>query len=207
MGAVIHENNQRNCGRVCRYREQPAGQPRRSQKTTPAKDLVLKGDAKCTSCHDEADSPQLLAIGRTRHGVKADERTPTCTSCHGESSEHVNYKGSAKPPKPDRTFGKNTQTSASDRNEACLTCHSSDRKRHLWEGSAHQVHDVACTSCHQVHVAHDNVTRQAHRSPTCVSHATRNSASRSTSNPTIRSWKAKCPVPIAITRTDRPARN
>lgn len=25
-----------------------------------AKDMVLKGDAKCTACHDEADSPQLL---------------------------------------------------------------------------------------------------------------------------------------------------
>jgi len=26
-----------------------------------AKDLVLKGDAKCTSCHDEADAPGMLA--------------------------------------------------------------------------------------------------------------------------------------------------
>ena len=80
-------------------------------KDEPAKDLVLKGDAKCTACHDEADSPQLLAIGKTRHGVRADERTPTCTSCHGESNEHLGYKGSAKPPKPDRTFGRNTQRS------------------------------------------------------------------------------------------------
>jgi DmsE family decaheme c-type cytochrome len=128
-----------------------------SEGKEPAKDLVLKGDAKCTACHDEADSAQLLAIGKTRHGVKADERTPTCTSCHGESSEHTNYKGSGKPPKPDRTFGKNTQTPATDRNQACLTCHSNDRKRHLWEGSAHQIHDVACTSCHQVHVAQDKV--------------------------------------------------
>ena len=29
-----------------------------------AKDLVLKGDAKCTACHDEADAPELLGIGR-----------------------------------------------------------------------------------------------------------------------------------------------
>lgn len=36
------------------------------------KDLVLKGDAKCTSCHDEADAPGLLAIGKTKHGTVAD---------------------------------------------------------------------------------------------------------------------------------------
>jgi DmsE family decaheme c-type cytochrome len=27
----------------------------------------------------------------------------------------------------------------------------------MWEGSAHQTHDVACTSCHQIHTAHDKV--------------------------------------------------
>ena len=27
-----------------------------------AKDLVLKGDAKCTRCHDETDSPKALSI-------------------------------------------------------------------------------------------------------------------------------------------------
>ena len=44
-----------------------------------AADLVLRGDAVCTACHDEADSPQLLAIGRTRHGVTADQRTHWAT--------------------------------------------------------------------------------------------------------------------------------
>jgi len=122
-----------------------------------AKDLVLRGDAKCTACHDEADSPQLLAIGKTRHGVTADGRTPTCTSCHGESDGHVGYKGSGKPPKPDRTFGKNTATPAAERNAACLACHEKDTKRHQWTGSKHETNDVACTSCHQVHTAHDKV--------------------------------------------------
>ena len=100
-----------------------------------AADLVLRGDAVCTACHDEADSPQLLAIGRTRHGVTADQRTPSCTSCHGESAAHVGYKGSDKPPKPDRTFGKHTTTPAEARNDACLACHQQDNKRHLWARS------------------------------------------------------------------------
>ena len=69
-----------------------------------AKDLILKGDAKCTGCHDEADEPVpsmlelkpgVLSIGKTKHGTNADKRTPSCTNCHGESLDHNNYKGKA----------------------------------------------------------------------------------------------------------------
>jgi DmsE family decaheme c-type cytochrome len=138
-----------------------------ADEATAAKDLVLRGDAKCTSCHDEVDSPQLLAIGATRHGVKADGGTPTCTSCHGESVSHVTYKGSDKPPKPERTFGKNTETSAAERNSACLSCHEKDRKRHLWTGSKHQIADVACSSCHQMHTKHDAVRDKRTQAEVC----------------------------------------
>jgi len=120
-------------------------------------DLVLKGDAKCTVCHDEGDSPGVLAIGKTKHGTQADGRTPTCTSCHGESEGHVGYKGSGKPPSPDRTFGKKSKNTAAEKNTACQSCHQSDSKRHLWQGSAHEMADVACTSCHEVHAGHDKV--------------------------------------------------
>lgn len=122
-----------------------------------AQDLILKGDAKCTVCHDEADSPALFAIAKTKHGVAADGRTPTCTSCHGESAAHVGHKGSEKPPKPDRAFGKNSATPVAERNAACLTCHEKDSKRHQWTGSAHETNEVACTSCHQMHTSHDKV--------------------------------------------------
>lgn len=122
------------------------------------KDIVLKGDAKCTRCHDEADAPALLSIGKTRHGSRADSRAPTCTSCHGESDAHTAKvdNGKERPP-VDRLFGKNSKTPVAARNEACLTCHQKDAKRSHWEGSVHQSRDVACTSCHQVHTAHDKV--------------------------------------------------
>ncbi len=123
-------------------------------KKEAAKDIVLRGDAKCTTCHDEADAPELLSIGKRRHGVRADKRTPECTSCHGESEKHTNHKGSDKPPKVDRSFQKNTQNSAEERSEACLTCHKGG-KRMQWAGSPHPENDVACNSCHKIHVPKD----------------------------------------------------
>jgi DmsE family decaheme c-type cytochrome len=154
-----------------------ADAPKAEAKEAP-KDLVLKGDAKCTGCHDEADDaqptmlelhPSVLAIGKTRHGTKADGRTPTCTDCHGDSEKHLKHKGSDKPPKPDRWFSKKTNTTAAERNEACLTCHQKDSKRHLWFGSAHELHDVACTSCHQVHAGKDKVRDKRTQPEVCFS--------------------------------------
>jgi DmsE family decaheme c-type cytochrome len=121
-------------------------------------DLVLTGDAKCTACHDEADAPEVLAIGKTRHGVRADGRTPTCVSCHGESESHMKVPaGTKERPLPDRTFEKDSKTAVAIRNKACLDCHQKDSKRHLWVGSAHEMADVACTNCHEIHAAHDDV--------------------------------------------------
>lgn len=131
------------------------------------KDLVLVGDAKCTKCHDEADGPELLAIGKTKHGTNADTRTPTCTKCHGDSEKHLAYKGSDKPPKPDRTFGKKSQNEASERSGTCLTCHQKDAKRSHWAGSTHDTRDVVCSSCHQVHAAKDKVRDKRTQAEVC----------------------------------------
>ena len=92
---------------VARGADEPAALPDPSK--PPPKDLVLRDDAKCTRCHDEADNPRVLAIGKTRHGVQADKRTPTCTSCHGDSDSHINKPENVKErPKADRQFGKDT---------------------------------------------------------------------------------------------------
>lgn len=152
--------------------------PAAADEAKPApKDLVLKGDAVCTQCHDETDPYPVLDIGKSKHGNPADPRNPTCTTCHGESKTHVNKPpGVTKRPKPDLTFGKRaisplgerveryfgehgrgTTTPVAERNGACLACHEKDAKRTHWEGSAHEAGDVACTSCHQIHTAHDRV--------------------------------------------------
>lgn len=135
-----------------------ADAPATGAKQEVAKDLVLTGDAKCTRCHDESDVPAVLKIGKTKHGTKADGRTPTCTSCHGDSEAHIKNAGGTDPrPQVDRLFSKKSTTPVAERNEACLTCHQKDAKRSHWEGSTHQSRDVACTSCHQIHTEHDKV--------------------------------------------------
>ena len=139
------------------------------------KDLILKGDAKCTGCHDESDDappsmlelhPSVLSIGKTRHGTQADGRTPTCTDCHGESEKHLSYRGKDKPPLTDRDFRKNTKTPADVRNGACLTCHQGSN-RIGWQSSAHANNDVACTSCHQVHARNDKVRDKVTQTEVC----------------------------------------
>jgi DmsE family decaheme c-type cytochrome len=117
-----------------------------------AKDLVLNGDAKCTTCHDAEGFPQLFGIGKTKHGTRADPRTPTCTSCHGESAAHAQGNG-----KPDVIFGRKAASPAGVQNAACLSCHQKDPGRHLWAGSAHEAREVACASCHNIHSGHDKV--------------------------------------------------
>lgn len=131
------------------------------------KDLALRGDAVCTKCHDEGEAYPVLAIGRTKHGTVADARTPTCTSCHGESPTHVSKpEGVTKRPLPDRTFGKKTTTPAETRNAACMNCHEGSA-RMFWAGSTHQSRDVACTNCHQIHTDHDKVREKPTQAEAC----------------------------------------
>jgi len=133
----------------------------------PGNDLVLKGDAKCTRCHNEDSEYPVLSIGKTRHGTTADPRNPTCDSCHGASEAHL-VKPSAKEArvKPDRWFGRKTTTSAADQSATCLACHK-DGKRMHWQSSAHTTHDVSCTGCHKVHTSHDPVRDKLTQAETC----------------------------------------
>lgn len=136
---------------------------------TDRKDLALTGDAKCTRCHNEDDTYPVLAIGKTKHGTRADARTPTCTSCHGESDSHITRPaGATERPKPDRLFGRKAgASSAEQQNAACLTCHQGGKRIH-WQGSTHASRDVTCASCHQVHAAHDKTRDKRTQVETCL---------------------------------------
>lgn len=131
------------------------------------KDLVLRGDAKCTRCHDQNEEFPVLAIGQTRHGAKGDARTPSCTNCHGESDKHINKpEGAKERPGPDVAFNAK-KVDADKLNGVCLTCHQKDAKRSHWAGSTHEQRGVACSSCHNVHEPHDKVRTKATQTEVC----------------------------------------
>ncbi|HET7363559.1 MAG TPA: DmsE family decaheme c-type cytochrome [Burkholderiales bacterium] len=136
------------------HAQQPAAQE---------KDKVLRGDAKCTTCHDESWPYPVLEIGKTKHGVRGDSRTPTCTSCHGESVAHQSNPGADK---PDLMFGKHAATPVEQRSEACLSCHRGTARTH-WAGSAHQVNLMSCSDCHQSHAATDAVLYKKTQTQVC----------------------------------------
>jgi DmsE family decaheme c-type cytochrome len=154
----------------------------------------LDRDSVCTRCHDENESKPILAIYQTAHGNKADSRTPSCQACHGESEKHLSSKSAA----PDVIFGKNSvsghaPTEAKDQNKTCLSCHDKDQKRTHWEGSVHQVADVACTSCHEVHAAHDNVRDKKTQPDVCFAcHKEQRSQIRKFSHHPIGEAKVAC---------------
>lgn len=129
-------------------------------------DLVLRGDAKCTACHNQDTTASVLTIGQTKHGVRADGRTPTCTSCHGASERHMAESGGVK---ADITFAKVGQTGSEEQSGACLTCHQNDEKRMHWSGSLHQTNDVTCSSCHTVHAPKDPVLSKVTQTDACYS--------------------------------------
>lgn len=135
----------------------------------------LKQDAVCTKCHDETESKPILSIYQTPHGVKADGRTPSCQSCHGESKAHLggdtNGKGR---PAPDIIFGGKKTTAGymptdpATQSDTCLSCHKAGLRTH-WDGSQHQVNDVPCASCHTVHKPKDPVLVKSQQPEVCFS--------------------------------------
>jgi DmsE family decaheme c-type cytochrome len=132
---------------------------------------ALKKDATCTRCHDQNEVNPVLSIYQTKHGVRADSRTPTCQSCHGDSDKHLkgdpNVKGRAS---PDVIFKKGiyATSEAQVQGAACLTCHQSGLRKH-WTGSQHESRDVSCASCHSIHIKDDPVLAKTTQASVCFS--------------------------------------
>lgn len=121
-------------------------------------DVVLRGDAACMACHNAAGimGAKVRSIGKSKHGTVADGRTPTCTSCHGTSNDHMASGGGKK---PDRVFDKTTSNEVQD--EACTSCHKGGN-RSFWASSTHHNNGIACASCHEVHNGGHDAVRDHH---------------------------------------------
>ena len=146
-------------------------------------------------CHDESEVKPVLSIYQTRHGVKADSRTPSCQSCHGDSEKHLkgdpNVKGRAA---PDVVFKKGTYTATESeiQSGACLSCHQSGKRNH-WSGSQHQSRDIPCASCHSVHVKSDPVLTKVTQPEVCFTcHKTERAQTHRISTHPLAAGKMSC---------------
>ena len=120
-------------------------------------DQSLERDKVCTRCHDETDKPRVLPIYQTPHGVRADSRTPSCQSCHGESDAHIkNTEGGSTRPKTEIIFSGPDKSPADKLNGTCMSCHEGGLRVH-WTSSQHETSGVVCTSCHTSHTPKDKV--------------------------------------------------
>ncbi|MGH8640415.1 MAG: DmsE family decaheme c-type cytochrome [Burkholderiales bacterium] len=119
-------------------------------------DDIRTGKA-CVSCHANA---QIVWAGK--HGTTSDARTPIsvgCAMCHGDPTAHLKSFSNPMP----RRFSK---MASAEKNEVCSTCHEG-RSRIHWRGSAHERSDVACSSCHKVHAAHDEARDKLTQADVC----------------------------------------
>lgn len=175
--------------------------------------LAVAQNKLCTHCHDEMEAKPILSIYQTRHGVKADARTPTCQSCHGESLAHagtVKEKGKAQmrlPPTdipfpPYRASLDSAQAQA--QSAPCLKCHEANTARH-WPGSSHESRNLACTSCHTLHVARDRLLERATEAETCYRcHPNTRAQVRRPSSHPITTGKLACSSCHAVHGSDGP---
>ena len=109
------------------------------------------GDETCLSCHQEIGK----AFSATAHGNGAgfDLKKPSCESCHGPGSVHVES-GEAK---DIWAFNTLAPDQASD---ICLSCHGGAEFSQFRAG-AHGMNDVTCTACHDIHSSnHQNLPRR-----------------------------------------------
>lgn len=137
---------------------------------------ALERDAVCTACHNESWPTPVLSIYQTRHGTKADPRTPSCQDCHGPSDAHRKspanavdvFFGAIKPAALHSDTWPKIPSTAEARNAACLSCHENRvLSRTNWRGSQHESRGVACTNCHDIHTPNMKVLNKAAQAEVC----------------------------------------
>jgi DmsE family decaheme c-type cytochrome len=105
------------------------------------------GSAACTDCH-KAEARLFAATAKGKlmlTGARDQHEALGCESCHGPSKQHAETGGEERGALV--AFSRKSPTSVTARNAVCLQCHERTA-RTLWQGSAHEARNVACTDCH-----------------------------------------------------------
>ncbi len=117
-----------------------------------------RGANQCMACHREGRQPAAHQIFLTPMGISDSKNSPfadgrhDCETCHGPSDAHRKRAEDGSRPLPTITFDENN--TAAEQNAICMACHDDGGRIH-WPGSMHEEEEVACASCHAVHVERD----------------------------------------------------
>jgi DmsE family decaheme c-type cytochrome len=142
-------------------------------------DYSERGFKSCEKCHgtDESSVKPVISIMHTPHAVVGDKNSPffkgnhECESCHGPSAEH----GKSLMDESQRvapSINYNTPlglSSTEDRNKTCLSCHQNQGHVTQWQGSQHDIADVACADCHVMHSQDDPMLNRKKQADACFS--------------------------------------
>lgn len=105
------------------------------------------GSTGCADCHRK-EVAEFASTDKGKlfleHPRTAHERLG-CESCHGPSKEHGESGGEERGAMI--AFAGKHPSPITVRNATCLGCHQKTA-RMLWQGSAHESRDVACSDCH-----------------------------------------------------------
>lgn len=146
----------------------PAVQPAAAQSDQSAQgtEYTEKGADTCLGCHDESWAYPIFPIFKSKHGNRADKRTPfaglQCEACHGPGAKHAETADK----NAINSFKPTSFLSPEDRNKVCLGCHSGN-SRSGWHASTHANNSLACTNCHKLHAERDPVLSKATQAEVC----------------------------------------
>lgn len=135
-----------------------------------APEYSSKGADTCIACHGE---DHVLAVFKSKHAVPTDSRTPfgqgqlQCEACHGPGGNHSGRvrRGEERPAMP--YFAEGSTATIAEENGQCLDCHE-NAQGFAWHSGPHGGGDVACTDCHNSHVAADPVLHTSTQPEVCA---------------------------------------
>ncbi len=104
------------------------------------------GSEACADCHDELVSKFQKNVHMRIADWEAYGNKKGCEGCHGPASAHVDNDGDVS---KILNF-KSKKVSAQVKSTVCTSCHNKGELS-SWHGSTHNLSNVACTDCHEIH--------------------------------------------------------
>jgi DmsE family decaheme c-type cytochrome len=170
----------------------PVAAPRGTVGKAPgAVEATYIGSKVCLGCHAAVAATYATTLmGRLQRTGKSLE----CETCHGPGSAHAKAGGGRGVGGIISYRDNDTSRTAEENNAICLGCHEHG-ERAFWEGSVHQVRNLACTNCHTIMraVSAQNQLKTAFQPDTCFQcHKDRRAQMYRSSHMPMREGKVVC---------------